>query len=160
MPGCRPGCSRPSRSESPSWTGRCLPFGIRYSAGSSASRPRLECGCGACSCSHGRIHTDAGNFGDDRMVLGTAGLEQLGHAWQTAGDVACLGTFQRHTGKHVTSRTTRTGVDRQDCIHRQQIAGLTARGSFRIFAFLVLDDNAGLQISPAGWSASRSRRGW
>jgi len=35
------------------------------------------------------------DLGDDRVILRLAGFEQLGHARQTAGDVAGLGAFPR-----------------------------------------------------------------
>src|SRR3546814_8085706 len=41
-------------------------------------------------------------LGQDRLVIGLAGLEQVGHARQAAGDVAGLGGFLRHLGDHAT----------------------------------------------------------
>jgi len=40
------------------------------------------------------------DFGQHALVLGRAGFEQLGHARQTAGDVAGLLAFDRDTRQH------------------------------------------------------------
>ena len=44
----------------------------------------------------------AGDFGQDALVLGRTGFEQLNHTRQTAGDVTGLLTFDRDTGQHFT----------------------------------------------------------
>src|SRR3546814_2472311 len=58
----------------------------------------------------------AGNTSDDRVVLGLARLEQLGHPWQTTGDVAGLGSFARNTHQHVTGLNSLHSVDHQNRI--------------------------------------------
>ena len=44
------------------------------------------------------------DLGDDRVVLRLAGLEELGHAGQTAGDVLGLGGLARHLGDDLAAR--------------------------------------------------------
>ncbi len=44
----------------------------------------------------------AGDFGQHGCILRRTGFEQLGHTRQTAGNVAGLGRFLRHTGENVT----------------------------------------------------------
>ena len=69
----------------------------------------------------------ARDLGDDRVVLGLARLEQLGHARQTAGDVAGLGGFAAGTCQHVTRLDRLTILDRKRRARRQQIARRLAR---------------------------------
>ena len=66
------------------------------------------------------------DLGDDRVILGTTSFEQFGHARQTAGDVLGLGAFQRDTRQHVTRRHLLAGLDGDNRIHRQQVAGFAA----------------------------------
>ena len=68
----------------------------------------------------------AGDLGDDRVILRTARLEQLGHPRQTAGDVAGLGALQRDTREHVAGLHLGARLDRQDGVDREQVAGVGA----------------------------------
>ena len=101
------------------------------------------------------------DFGDDRVVLRTARLEQLGNTRQTAGDVAGLGAFERDTGENVACLDLGTGIDRQNGIDRQQIAGFAATRQLVHFAVLVLDDHGRLEAVAALVAAPvDDRRGW
>ncbi len=51
------------------------------------------------------------DVGNDREVLGTTRLEQLGNTRQTAGDVARLGGFPRDTRQHVAGPNLCTVLD-------------------------------------------------
>ncbi len=63
----------------------------------------------------------ARDLGDDRRILGLAGLEQLGNARQTAGDVAGLGGFARHAGEHFAGLDGGAVLDRDDRARKQAI---------------------------------------
>src|SRR3546814_19735315 len=63
----------------------------------------------------------SGNACDDRVVLGLARLEQLGHPRQTAGDVAGLGGFPRNTRDHVACFHPLPLVAREDGVPRTQL---------------------------------------
>src|SRR5664279_5291874 len=108
---------------SPSCRWMCLPFGIRYSLGSSS----LPVGSMVMrrlfvwSLAH-----RAADFGDDRRILRLARLEQLRHPRQTASDVARLGAFGRNTRDHVARLHMGSGIDRDDGVDGEQVAGFTA----------------------------------
>ena len=68
----------------------------------------------------------AADLGDDRRVLRLARLEQLRHPRQTAGDVARLGAFGRNTRDNVARLHVAAGIDRDDRIDRQLVAGVAA----------------------------------
>ena len=76
----------------------CLPLEIRYSFGSPCSGrdDDLALALGVLA---ERDHTV--DFGDDRVLLGLAGLEELGDARQTAGDVLGLRGLARNLGDDV-----------------------------------------------------------
>jgi hypothetical protein len=82
-----------------------LPFGIRYSAGSIVLVFRHDADAALVLVVAAELHTPR-NLGDDGVILGTAGLEQLRHARQTTGDVAGLGAFQRDTGQSTSPEVT------------------------------------------------------
>ncbi len=64
------------------------------------------------------------DLGNDRMVLRTAGFEQLGYTRQTAGDVLGLGALERDTREDVARRHLLAGLDIEDRIHRQEVPGV------------------------------------
>ena len=82
---------------------------------------------------------------DDRVILGTPGLEELGNTRQTAGDVTRLRTLERDTGQHVTGSDLGTRINRENGINRQQVAGFATTGELLHLAVLALDDDRGLQ---------------
>ena len=63
------------------------------------------------------------DFGDDRVILRTASLEQFGHTRQTAGDVLGLGALERDTREHGARRNLLARLDGDDRIDREQVAG-------------------------------------
>ncbi len=91
----------------------------------------------------------ARDFGQDRVVLRTAGFEQFGDARQTAGDVALLGRRGRDTRQHVAGLHACGAIDGQNRIDRQQVAGVAATCHLDRLAALVLDDNRRLQFVAA-----------
>src|SRR5690606_23465961 len=64
------------------------------------------------------------DLGDDGVILRTTGFEQLGHTRQTAGDVLGLGALERNTRENVTGDDLFTGLNGDNRIHRQQVAGI------------------------------------
>src|SRR5262249_44280141 len=95
----------------------------------------------------------AGNFRDDRRLLGPPRLEQLRHPRQTAGDVAGLGAFSRHACDDIARLDMAAGIDRQDRVHCQQIAGVAAAGELEDLAVLALDHHGRTQILLAAGGA-------
>src|SRR5262249_29267522 len=138
----------PFSTMSPSCKWMCLPFGIRYSRGSSVlsigsvemrrlfllSRPK---------------RVGAGDLSDDRRILRLASLEQFRHPRQTAGDVARLGAFGRDTGEDVTRPDLGVDVDRENGVDRQHVAGVTTARELEDLAVLALDHDGRTQIRPA-----------
>ena len=61
----------------------------------------------------------ARDLGDDRIVLGLAGFEQLGHPRQTAGDVASLGGFAAARASTSPASTT-SGRPRPTAVHARR----------------------------------------
>ena len=122
------GAGLPSRMYSPfsmgspscRWNG--LPFGIRYSTGSSALVGRLDDDAALVLVVASEADR-AVDLGDDRVVLGTTSLEQFGHTRQTAGDVLGLGAFERDTRQHVARRHLLARLDRDDRVHRRAGSG-------------------------------------
>ena len=90
------------------------------------------------------------DLGDDRRVLGPARLEQLGHARQTAGDVAGLAGLARQTRQHVAGMHLQAVLDRHDGADRQVVARLAARRQRDRVAVLVLQHDRRPQIARAG----------
>src|SRR6516164_3923345 len=88
----------------------------------------------------------AGDFRNDRRLLRPPRLEQLGDTRQTAGDVAGLGTFGRDTGDDVAGLHMRAGIDRDDRVDREHVAGLAAAAELEDLALLVLDHKGRAQI--------------
>jgi len=66
------------------------------------------------------------NFGDDRVVFGTTGFEQLGHPRQTAGDILDLGAFARNPRHHITRVQHLPVFHRKDGIDRHRVADRVA----------------------------------
>src|SRR6476619_2466472 len=91
----------------------------------------------------------ARGFGDDRRLLRPTRLEQLRHPRQTAGDVAGLGALGRDTRDNVTRLHVRPWIDRDDGIHGELVARLSAAGELQDLAGLVLDHDRGPQVHPA-----------
>jgi hypothetical protein len=84
----------PARTKSPSFTVRALPFAMRYSFASPAllgGHEDLALALRVLAEGHRAV-----DLGDDGVVLGLAGLEELGHARQTARDVLRLRGLARH----------------------------------------------------------------
>jgi hypothetical protein len=67
------------------------------------------------------------DLGDDGVVLRLAGLEELGDAGQTAGDVLGLRGLARDLGDHVAGLDEVAVVDEDVGAHRQEVLGLVVR---------------------------------
>src|SRR5438132_1490705 len=90
------------------------------------------------------------DLADDGMLLRLAGLEQLGHAGQTAGDVLGLGGLPRNAGDHLAGLDGIAVVDRDVGTHRQVVAGGgLGPGQVLRIALVVLDADAGLRLGVA-----------
>src|SRR5262249_10855027 len=89
-----------------------------------------------------------GGFRDDRVVLRTTGLEQLGHTRQTAGDVLGLGALERDTREDVAGRYLVARLDRDDGVHREEIPGIAAALDLR-HRTLAGDGDGRLQVLAA-----------
>ncbi len=73
----------------------------------------------------------------------------------------CLGARGRDTGEHVAGLHLLPGFNRQNGIHGQQIAGITAALQLDRLAVLVLDENSSASgPRHEARRASRSLRGW
>src|SRR6056297_3027490 len=80
----------------------------------------------------------AGVFGQDRRLLGLASLEQVGHAGQTAGDVAGLGGLLGDTGDDVADGNGVAVTHVDDGARRQRIHSRDIRvGEVDLFTVLV-----------------------
>src|SRR5690554_166115 len=80
----------------------------------------------------------ATDFREDGGFLRTTGLEQVGDARQTTGDVAGLGGFLRDTRQHITHVDLRTVGNPHQRLGRQQVLGLyVGTGQQQILAVLV-----------------------
>src|SRR5262249_2534654 len=82
-------------------------------------------------------------------VLWLASLEQFGNPRQTAGDVARLGAFGRDTGEDIARLDLGAGVDREDRVDRQHVAGVAAARQLQHLAVLALDHNRRPQVGAA-----------
>src|SRR4029077_4052626 len=91
----------------------------------------------------------ARDVADDREVLGLARLEQLGHARQTARDVAVLAALARDTREDVAGMDLLAILDRKHRVERQQIAGLLAVGEHDRLALAIVDGDARTQVAAA-----------
>lgn len=91
----------------------------------------------------------ARDFGDDRRILRTPRLEQLGHPRQTAGDVTRLRAFGRDTGEDVARLYLGSDVDRENGIDRQHVAGIAATGELEHLAILALHHDGRTQVRAA-----------
>src|SRR5438105_3680558 len=90
------------------------------------------------------------DLADDGVLLRLAGLEQLGHAGQTAGDVLGLGRLPRNAGDHLAGLDGIAVVHRDVGAHRQVVAGGgLGPGQVLRIAFLVLDADARLRLGVA-----------
>src|SRR5690606_27141242 len=89
------------------------------------------------------------HLGDDRAVLRPAGLEQLGHPRQTAGDVAGLGAFGRHPREDLARLDLVAVGHGQNRAHRQQVAGLAAVGEADIGAIRTHHTHGRTQVRAA-----------
>ena len=136
--------------KSPSCTGMCLPFGTMYSIGLGALLRRLDGDPPLVLEVLAEVHM-AGDLGDDRVVLGTPRLEELGHPRQTAGDVLGLGALARDTRDDVAGAQRLAVLDREDGVdrHRMDLGvavreanGLAGRGSMTM--------TSGLRSLPRG----------
>ena len=104
----------------------CLPFGIRYSRlRALAFRHHDDAALGLVVLAELDAALDVA---DDREILRLARLEQLGHARQTAGDVAGLAALPRDAREHVAGLDRLAVLDRQDRVDRQEVARLQAVG--------------------------------
>ena len=90
------------------------------------------------------------DFGDDRVVLGTTGLEQFRHPRQTAGDVLGLGAFARDPRDDVTGLDVRSVLDRQDGVDRHRVGHRIARVVAHRLSVLAHQDQFGLEIVALG----------
>src|SRR5690606_6906359 len=86
------------------------------------------------------------DFGNDRVILGTTGLEQFRHAGQTPGDVLGLGTLARDTRHHVTGPDLLPVLDREDGVDRHRIGDRVTLFVTNRFAVLVDNDDLWLQL--------------
>ena len=87
------------------------------------------------------------DLGDDRRVLGLAGLEDLRHAGQTAGDVLRAGHFARRLGQQRAGRDLAAFGDFDVGLFRQvveveDLARLVLEDDLRVQIALVLHDQA------------------
>ena len=126
----------------------CLPFGIRYSRGSSFLSLGSIDDAALVLVVLAEAHR-AGDLRDDRGFLRTARLEQLRNPRQTAGDVARLGALGRDTRDDVARLDVGAGIDREDRVHRQHVAGIAAARELEDLAVLALDDDRRTQIRAA-----------
>ena len=92
----------------------------------------------------------AGDFGDDRVILRSARLEQFRHARQAARDVAGLGAIDRDARNDVARSHRRARLKRDDRFDRERIARVAAARELRKLAVLALDHHRGLQARGAG----------
>jgi hypothetical protein len=99
-------------------------LGIRYSTGSPSSGNDRDLALGLVVADE---FDPARDLGDDRVVLGLARLEQLGHARQTAGDVAGLGGFAAGAGEDVAGLDRLAVLDRERRARRHHVARGLAR---------------------------------
>src|SRR5690606_12105096 len=70
-----------------------------------------------------------------------------------ARDVARLGAFGRDTRQHVAGVNFRTVLDRQNGVHREQVAGVVAVRELQDLAVLVLDHDRRAKFAAARGSA-------
>src|SRR6185436_835622 len=88
------------------------------------------------------------DLGDDRLFLGLARLEQLGHPRQTAGDVLGLGRLARDLGDDVGREDVGPVGHREVGTHRQRVAvPLGAGGDGVGIGMGAHDDDAQLQLA-------------
>src|SRR5439155_768645 len=81
------------------------------------------------------------HLADDRVLLGLARLEQLGHARQTAGDVLRLGGLARDAGDHLAGVHLIAVVDGDVGPDREVVARrLVVAGQHLRVALVILDD--------------------
>ena len=85
-------------------------------------------------------------FGDDRMILRLARLEQLGHPRQTAGDIAGLGGFPGNPRQHVATVNRRAVLDAEDGVDGHEIARLGAVGQVQHLAFRIAQGDARTKV--------------
>ena len=126
----------------------CFDFGIRYSTASAPS----SLGSMVRRCLFLKSLPEphrAGDFGDDRVILRPARLEQLRHARQTARDVAGLGAVDRDARDDVARAHRRARLERDDRFDRQQIARVAAARQLGDLAVLALDDDRRLEAGRA-----------
>ena len=81
------------------------------------------------------------DFGDHRVILRPAGLEQLGNPRQAAGNIARFRGFARDTGDHVAGMDAGPVFDRQDGVNRHLVTGFDARGQLDDLALFGAQDN-------------------
>ena len=126
----------------------CLLLGIRYSTGSRAFLVRDD--RDALLVLEVAPELDGPrDFRDDRVILGTARLEQFRHARQTARDVARLGAVDRDAGDDVARIDLGARLERDDRLDRQHVARVAAARQFGDLAVLALDDQRRAQVRRA-----------
>jgi hypothetical protein len=116
------------------------------------SRRRARWRSGACSCSRAEFHV-AVDFGDDRVILGTARLEEFGHTRQTAGDVLGLGAFARDPRHHVAGLDRLAVFDREDRVHRHRVGDRVALIVAHRLPVFTDDDDLRLELVALGRGA-------
>ena len=88
-------------------------------------------------------------LGDDRVVLGLARFEQLGHPRQAAGDVARLRRFSRDAREHVAGVDRGAVLDAEDRVDRHEVARLETGRQMHHLAILVAERDARAQLGAA-----------
>src|SRR5690606_14564996 len=80
----------------------------------------------------------AGNIGKHAGVFGRTGLEQLGHAWQTPGNIARLLRFLRNTSQHFTNTNLLAVAHGNQRAHRERnVHHVVGTGNLQLFAGFV-----------------------
>ena len=91
----------------------------------------------------------AGDFGDDRVILRPARLEQLRNARQTAGDVAGLGAVDRDARDDVARLHLAPGSNEMIDSTDSSVARVAATRQLGDLAVLALDDDRRLEARGA-----------
>ena len=123
----------------------CLPLATRYSLGLLVLVGRLDGDAPLVLVVAAEAHR-AGDFGDDRRLLGPPRLEQLGNARQTAGDVTRLGAFGRDAGDDVARLHMAVRIDRDDGVDGKHVAGVATARELEDLAVLAFDHQRRPQI--------------
>ena len=84
------------------------------------------------------------------MIFWFTCFEQLGHARQTARNIAGFAGLAWDTCQHVTGMHFLSVIDRQNCIHGEEVTGFQAVRQGDDFTFFVTQRDPWFQIRTAG----------